>query len=189
MRPVRAGARHDARRGLLSRALVLPAVPGEREAALNYHMAGGTTTQFVPANDEPWPNSITQRGIVAFVADRGYLDGYDMNQRIARQLVKQLEETCEAIQAVNADDVNLHLFIQQAHILGKWARAVFDVPSLFDGVMVDVPLLIEELPDMVVPLAVLSDAVGISDMMAAGLDKAAADVARGVRNGNQDQRP
>lgn len=35
MRPVRAGARHDARRGLLSQALVLPAVPGEREEKLS----------------------------------------------------------------------------------------------------------------------------------------------------------
>ena len=128
-------------------------------------------------------DSVNQRGIVAFVADRGYLDGYTLDQRIARQLVKQLEETCEAMQAVSADDVDLHLFIQNAHSLGKWARAVFDVPSLFDGVTVDAHTLIAELPDMVVPLAVLADAVGIPDMMAAGLDKAQADVARGVRNG------
>lgn len=148
---------------------------------MNYHMAGGTTTQFVPANDQPWPNSVTQRGIVAFVADRGYLDGYTLDQRIARQLVKQLEETCEALQSVSADDVDLHLFIQHAHSLGKWARAIFDVPTLFDDVIIDVPTLIAELPDMVVPLAVLADALGVPDIMAAGLDKAAADVARGVR--------
>ena len=45
-------------------------------------------------------DSIAQRGIVGAVAARGYLDGYTLDQRIARQLVKQLEETCEAMQAV-----------------------------------------------------------------------------------------
>jgi len=45
-------------------------------------------------------------------------------------------------------------------------------------------VLTDELPDLVVPLAVLADAVGIADMMGAGLEKARADVARGVRNGN-----
>ena len=63
------------------------------------------------------------------------------------------------------------------------SRATFDVPSLFDGVLVDVATVIKELPDMVVPLAVLADALGVPDMMAAALDKAQADVKRGVRNG------
>ena len=131
-------------------------------------------------------DSVTQRGIVGAVAARGYLDGYTLDQRIARQLVKQLEETCEAIQAVIDDNPSGHLatLIIHAYRVGRQARAVFDIPSLFDGVMVDVPLLIAELPDMVVPLAVLADAAGVPDMMAAGLDKAQADVARGVRNGN-----
>ena len=128
-------------------------------------------------------DSVTQRGIVAFVADRGYLDGYTLDQRIARQLVKQLEETCEAMQCIRTFDDTLDLFIKDTYKLCKYARNVFDIPSLFDGVTVDAPTLIAELPDMVVPLAVLADAVGIPDMMAAGLDKAAADVARGVRNG------
>ena len=60
-------------------------------------------------------------------------------------------------------------------------KALFE---LLNSVTVDAPTLIAELTDMVVALAVLSDALGIPDMMAAGLDKAQADVARGVRNGN-----
>ena len=132
-------------------------------------------------------DSVNQRGIVAFVADRGYLDGYDIDQRIARQLVKQLEETCEALQAVTAGDAILAALVDNAAIYGKSARAVFDIPSLFDGVAVDVSTLIAELPDLVVPLAVLSDAVGIPDMMEAALEKARIDVKRGVRNGNQTQ--
>lgn len=132
-------------------------------------------------------DSVTQRGIVGAVAARGYLEGYTLDQRIARQLVKQLEETCEAMQALEANDTGLYGLAQligNAGAMMRHARAVFDVPALFDGVAIDVPTLIEELPDMVVPLAVLADALGM-DMMAAGLDKAQADVARGVRNGNQ----
>ena len=128
---------------------------------------------------------VTQRSIVGAVAARGYLDGYTLDQRIARQLVKQLEETCEAMCALEANDIGLYGLAQligNAAAVGRHARAVFDIPSLFDDVTIDVPLLIAELPDMVVPLAVLADAVGIPDMMAAGLDKAQADVARGVLN-------
>jgi len=131
-------------------------------------------------------DSVNQRGIVAFVADRGYLAPYTLDQRIARQLVKQLEETCEALQAVEANDTGLYGLAQligNAGAMMRHARAVFDVPSLFDDVAIDVPTLIKELPDMVVPLAVLADAMGVPDMMAAGLDKAEADVKRGVRNG------
>ena len=132
-------------------------------------------------------DSVTQRGIVGAVAARGYLDSYTLDQRIARQLVKQLEETCEAIQAIEANDTGLYGLAQlvgNAAAVMRHARAVFDVPSLFDDVSLDMLMLIRELPDMVVPLAVLADAVGVPDMMAAGLDKAQADVARGVRNGN-----
>lgn len=132
-------------------------------------------------------DSIAQRGIVGAVAARGYLDGYTLDQRIARQLVKQLEETCEAMQAVIDDNPSGHLatLIIHAYRVGRQARAVFDIPSLFDDVTVDASLLIDELPDMVVPLAVLADAVGVPDMLLAGMEKAQADVARGVRNGTR----
>lgn len=130
------------------------------------------------------PDSVTQRGIVAAVADRGYLDGYTLDQRIARQLVKELEELCEALQAIDpAGPGALAAVLNGAANLGKFARAVFDMPSLFDGVMVDVPMLIKELSDLVVPLAVMADAVGVPDMLGLASAKAWADVARGVRNG------
>ena len=67
-------------------------------------------------------DSVTQRGIVAFVADRGYLDGYTLDQRIARQLVKQLEETCEAMQCIRTFDDTLDLFIKDTYKLCKYAR-------------------------------------------------------------------
>jgi hypothetical protein len=129
--------------------------------------------------------SVTQRGIVAAVADRGYLDGYTLDQRIARQLVKELEEVCEALQAIQTGEGALYDLVFDAAHLGKFARAVFDVPSFFDGATVDVPTLLDELPDLVVPLAVLHDAVGVPDMMDMASAKAWADVARGVRNGDQ----
>ena len=130
-------------------------------------------------------SAAAQRGIVAFVANRGYLDGYDIDQRIARQLVKQLEETCEAMQCIGVlEDNALYDLLFDAARVGRFARAVFDMPSLFDGVTVNVATVIGEFPDMVVPLAVLADALGVPDMLATGLDKAQADVVRGVRNGH-----
>lgn len=152
---------------------------------MNYHLAGGTTSTFVPEHDQPWPNSVTQRGIVAAVEARGYLNGYTLDQRTARQLVKELEEVCEAVQAIDTADPMLGQLVFNALVLGKQARAVFDTPSLFDGVTVDAPTLLEELPDLVVPLAVLADALAVRDMMDLAQTKALADVARGVRNGNQ----
>ena len=129
-------------------------------------------------------NSVTQRGIVAAVAGRGYLDGWDLDQRIARQLVKELEEVCEALQCINThNNMQLLALVMDAVVIGRSARMVFDNPALFDGVTVDVPTLLEELPDLVVPLAVLADAVGVPDMMDLAQEKAWADVKRGVRNG------
>ena len=127
-------------------------------------------------------NNATQRGIVEAVAARGYLEGYNTDQRMARQLVKQLEEVCEALQAIKTSDPTLLSLINNAHAVGKSARKVFDKPERFDGVTVDVPTLLEELPDLFVPLAVLADAVG-ADGMALAQTKAWADVPRGVRNG------
>ena len=127
-----------------------------------------------------------QSSIVAAVAKRGYLDGYTTDQIIARQLVKELEELCEALQCIQDAPFGGRQFsgmIQWAHDLGLVARAVFDVPSFFDGVTVDRDALLEELPDLVVPLAVLADAVGVPDMLDVAQAKAWADVARGVRNG------
>lgn len=122
-----------------------------------------------------------QQAIVDSVARRGYLNGYTTDQIIARQLVKQLEELCEALQSVRADDPILRALVGNAVVYGKSARVVFDIPSLFDGVTVDRDNLIAELPDLVVPLAVLATAAGVPDMMQAGLAKARADEARGVR--------
>lgn len=128
-----------------------------------------------------------QMAIVEAVDMRGYLAGYTEIEIAARQLVKLLEELCEALQAVNADDPILRQLIENAAIYGKSARAVFDVPSLFGGATVDFGVLGAEFCDLVVPLAVLADVLEVPDMMAAGYRKAQADVARGVRNGQGAQ--
>lgn len=128
-----------------------------------------------------------QMAIVAAVRERGYLDGYTEDQLAARQLVKLLEELCEALQCIHTDDPILAALVANAAIYGKSARAVFDIPSLFDGVTVDFGELGAEFCDLVVPLAVLGQVLDVPDMMAAGYRKAQADVARGVRNGQGAQ--
>jgi hypothetical protein len=123
----------------------------------------------------------TQAAIVDAVAQRGYLAGYTGNQIIARQLVKELEELCEAFQSIRATDQILQGLVANAAIYGKSARAAFDIPSLFVGVEIDRASLRDELPDLVVPLAVLAAEMGVPDLLAAGFEKAQADAARGVR--------
>ncbi len=127
--------------------------------------------------------SHAQQRIVEAVALRGYLNGWTDDELAARQLVKELEELCEALAAVTSHEPALVELIDRAVVLGRLARAVFDLPHLFQGVLVNTAILAQELPDLIVPLAVLASALAVDDMMAAGVRKAEADVQRGVRNG------
>lgn len=120
-----------------------------------------------------------QKTITDAVNARGYLDGWTGTQLIARQLVKQLEEACEAVLAVKAEDTDLWLLLDCARSLANWARAVFDDPTCFADVRVDRATALAELPDLVVPVAVLATVLE-TDMMTAALVKARADVPRGV---------
>lgn len=124
-----------------------------------------------------------QAAIVEAVARRGYLDGWTTGQLIARQLVKLLEEVAEAFAGLNtgAAGADLGLLVCAVRGIAKQARLVFDSPAAFDGVAVDPVALARELPDLVVPTAVLAYLLHFSDMMEAGALKASADVARGVR--------
>lgn len=127
--------------------------------------------------------SHAQQRIVEAVALRGYLTGWTDDEMAARQLVKEFEELCEALAAVTSHEPALVELIDRAVALGRRARAVFDLPHLFKGVTVNTAILAQELPDLFVPLAVLSDALAVDDGMAAAVRKAEADVQRGVRNG------
>lgn len=125
-----------------------------------------------------------QDRIVQAVAQRGYLDGWTDDEVALRQLVKLLEEVGEAYAAISLPSLSGEMlaFALDAIDLGERARVLFkDRADLFRGVTVNTAVLAHELPDLVVPLAVLADSLAVDDMMAEGVRKAEADAARGVR--------
>lgn len=171
-------------------------VESDGDGACHYepvHVEGVTLAPKAGAAQVAWEWSVTlqpdttiaaQDRIVRAVARRGYLNGWTDDELAARQLVKELEEVCEAFEALAAPGVDgdLRSLMLDAVALGQRARHVFvNRADLFKGATVNTAVLSRELADMIVPLAVLADALAVDDMMAAGVRKAEADVARGVR--------
>lgn len=119
--------------------------------------------------------------IAAAVAARGYLSSLTQDEIIARQLVKLIEEIGEAAQVISCADPVVRDFLKFVDLMGRRARIIFDLPALTVGATVDVPALLGELPDLVVPIAVAAHYAGVDDVMALAVNKAWRDVERGVR--------
>ena len=123
-----------------------------------------------------------QTQTVASVARRGYLDGYDDDEMLARQVVKALEELGELASIIETDDPAMAEFFASIVRAGKQARFVFDHPTWFAGAIVaDTQAAQYEATDLAVVLAVMAHALQIPDIMYAASQKAQADEARGVR--------
>lgn len=134
---------------------------------------------------QPASTAATQAAITANVTERGYgyaggaTDGY-----IAKQVLKSVEELCEAAQLLSAENLPPRWIIL-AEMLGDDARDAFDrfgtQPDTYT--ITDEEHLIAELADAVIPLLVAAETIGI-DLLTVALDKSRADVARGVRHEN-----
>ena len=122
--------------------------------------------------------------IVASVARRGYLDGWNDGELLARQIAKLIEELGELASTVETDDPALGYFLANVVRAGHSAREAFDEPEHFVGATIaDTQAAQHELADLAVVLAVMAHALGVSDVMFAASQKALADEVRGVRNG------
>lgn len=124
---------------------------------------------------------MTTADIAAAVAARGYLANLTRDEIIARQIIKLLEEVGETAQVISCHDPVVRDFLKLVYLMGRRARIIFDLPALTVGATVDVPALLGELPDLVVPIAVAAHYAGVDDVMALAVDKARRDVKRGVR--------
>ena len=105
-----------------------------------------------------------QKMVADAVSARGYRDGWNADQFAARQLAKLIEETAEASEWVHGVEI-------------------FDNSGAWDWIEVDALarfFLCEEVADIQVVLFALADALGM-DVVAAAVEKSAADVERGVR--------
>lgn len=124
------------------------------------------------------------------VTARGYRD-CDDDQFVARNLCKCAEELAEACRPVftHRDMCDPTLPVPPMNAVDEWlstvetvgyeAREAFDAWG--DGIHgVDADVIRAELPDVLIPLLCAAAVLGV-DLEAAVLDKAGADVARGVR--------
>ena len=123
-----------------------------------------------------------QAQTVASVARRGYLDGWNDDELLARQVVKLLEELGELASTIETDDPAMSEFFASIVRAGKQARYVFDHPAWFAGATIaDTKAARHELVDCEVVLAVMAHALDVPDLAFAASQKALADEVRGVR--------
>lgn len=124
---------------------------------------------------------MTQYEVWAAVRERGYLEGWTPEQQAARQIAKLTEELAELADAVNvplAEDG----WLIALRTAGALARVAFDDHQRWQSVSVHPFVTSDELPDVMVPILVLAQIMGL-DVIEAARQKAIADAARGVRNG------
>jgi len=120
--------------------------------------------------------------VAANVAARGYRDGWDFEQFVARQLAKLTEELGESLDQIGGlewwDDLQ---WLTPGSDAGLKARRVFDDKAAWESVYLkDLDKLRAELADMQVVIFAAAEALGL-DVVQAAIDKSAADVVRGVR--------
>ena len=118
----------------------------------------------------------TQQTIYSAVKARGYITGnmqFDVNQ----QVLKTLEEVCEL--AVGLPDLAAN-DADAIRSLGARARHLFDnaQPRLMSNI--DTDTIVSEVPDVVIPLFVLCQILGVN-LRALAVEKAVMDIARGKR--------
>lgn len=123
-----------------------------------------------------------QRTIYQAIESRGYVGDWTRDELIGRHLLKLIEETGELADAINVPgSINYWPW----HKLGKAAersRLLFDYSSRRDwqGLTVNEELLAKELTDCAVVLFSFAELIGL-DLVQAAVDKATADIERGVR--------
>jgi NTP pyrophosphatase (non-canonical NTP hydrolase) len=124
--------------------------------------------------------------IVAAVRARGYFDGWSDEELIARNVVKLVEEVCEAVIGSGVGSDNDWPGERDAYWFKRYANEYQGIARrFFDGgycgrVRWNRTSLVSELHDVYVVLCCLESLLGV-DLAAGALGKATGDVERGVR--------
>jgi NTP pyrophosphatase (non-canonical NTP hydrolase) len=127
-------------------------------------------TEELPTTQKP------QQAIFDAVQARGYVTGntpFDVSQ----QVLKALEEVCELAAGLPDLPANDADAIRQ---LGQRARHLFDNAQSRLVSNIDTDTIVSEVPDVVIPLFVLCQMLGV-DLQAVAMEKAERDVVRGKR--------
>lgn len=125
-----------------------------------------------------------QQTIYQAVKDRGYTDGYRPEELAGRQVLKSLEELCEAydhlypLMSTNGQQDDFLDLRDKLVKVRELARRLFDSRVLV-GVWQPGEFKLE-LADIAIPLFVAAEALGV-DLLALSVEKSTADVKRGVR--------
>ncbi len=129
--------------------------------------------------------AVIQDQIVEAVRSRGYLEGWTNEQLAARQAMKLFEEVAELSECsggLPVDPKQCGNMMRVIDDMGRWdekVRAAFDGGDC--GTIFITDAAKRELFDIIVVCSVLAHALGVDDMMQGALDKARADIERGVR--------
>jgi NTP pyrophosphatase (non-canonical NTP hydrolase) len=122
-----------------------------------------------------------QEQIHAAVLARGYREGWDGPEFVARQIAKALEELAEAARCMNWQPGHEPLHHSTLLEAGEMSRWEFDHRDVWQGLTgAHYDRLGEELADVAVPLFVIAQELGI-DLVEMAREKATRDVVRGVR--------
>lgn len=113
------------------------------------------------------------------VAERGYREGWTDEQYAARQMAKAVDELSELVRAIRWSSTH-RSWSSLAKDAGEWARDAFDEETWQDVKSVSPEKVALELPDVIIPLLVLADTLGI-DLEQAIREKVLGDIERGVR--------
>jgi|GEM_PF-4779462 len=138
--------------------------------------------QAMYAQQQQRAQQTAQERIVELVTARGHLDGWTWWQFFVRQICKALEELCELAAMATLPP---HL---QAHLaaLENVARSTFNDHDLWQYEPQVSPYAWKELADLLVTVFCAAQALGEVtgqpfDIVQVAVEKAAADVSRGVR--------
>ena len=131
----------------------------------------------------------TQREIYEAVVARGYREGWTAEQFAARQVAKLTEELGELLHHVHQLGYADSAFEWSLRNSAIQARREFDDLLSWETAAIESPQdAMSELADIVVVACCLAEALGefdydsAGDLMEMALEKATADVARGVRS-------
>lgn len=134
--------------------------------------------ELVPLAEETSMKEL-QALVAKAVADRGYREGWTDEQYAARQICKATEELAELTSTILWNSTGRD-WSSLALDAGEWARDAFDEETWHDVKSISSEKAAQELPDVIIPLLVLADVLGI-DLEQAIREKVLGDIERGVR--------
>lgn len=115
------------------------------------------------------------------IAARGDTNGWTREQFAARQMAKLVQEIAELAEHVRGGSKEWEWMMMSLRNAGTYARwALADADAWRNARITDLGALVCELPDVQVPVFCLATTVRL-DIVRAAVEKAEADVERGVR--------